>query len=341
MQIKIYDKDFNNKTSLVAVDYNNLQFSTSLGSDGDFSFDVRADNPKLNEEVLRNFNRVRIYDGPTLLFTGFILEKNYTLNLISIKGYSLSNMLKRKLFLYTDPNNQSIYSFIADIINYISDTGITMGDMTIPDFNITKQYYGNTIERVLDDCLGNNQWYIDENGKLQIAEVLGEDRSDILLQYDYKKIESANILNFKIQESGDQAYNYILAKDNTITTIVSDIPAIDTYGKNEVSLLYDGNYDEPNLQLKASKDLKTNIYTPELNPAPNADTSFKTCDKISVRIRSKYLDVNTIYQIITKSYKVYDNNSYVITIKVNDKTDSIIDVLALQQKRIQTLEKLI
>lgn len=344
MQIKIYDFNLTPLTVLQNIDVNDVVYENQLNGDGYCEFTVSALNPKLDRNKIEMYNRVKIYEGEKCVFYGFITDNNYTLNTISIRCVSLSNIMKKKL-ISTNTASGSIATNITNLItsmNLYENTGISLGEITITG-NVEKTYNTDTVEYVLNDLIGNAQNYIDTDGKLHVKDVYGTDKtSSVILEYDTRRIVKANLNNFIVKESAEPIFTEIVGRDNfTTVTVVQNASFVASYGKLQAQKLYSNVNGQgaglPYLVAEAQKDLSDRSFSPELSISPKVEDTFDVGDIVRVKLYNNFIDIDTSYQILVKTVN-YIGNQKIIKIRVNDKQKTIIDLFNSQQKRITQLE---
>lgn len=99
--IKIYDKDFNEITSLNEKNYTQLNYQKRMKQIGDARFQVNLKDDKVNENSLKLYNRIEIIDNEKVEFTGIITKKDIELKTATIRCRELSFILKKRLLIIT------------------------------------------------------------------------------------------------------------------------------------------------------------------------------------------------------------------------------------------------
>lgn len=341
MQVKIYDYNNTPITTLNALDFEALEYENQIDGDGFCEFTCRNDNPKLTQNSVEMYNRVRIYEGSTCKFSGYISDNAYSLNTVKIRAVSLSNLLKKRLNSMSVINGD-IATMITQLINNMNaydPTGISIGGITL-NYNVNKTYGADTLEYVISDLKGNAQMYIDPLGKLYIKDIIGEDKSNtVRFNYDTRKIQASNLLSFSVKEDGENITTEVVGKDNSNNSVVVQNSSLKAkYGVIQALKTYSTVSGTQALTIEAEKDLADRTFSPELSLKPDINDNFDVGDIVKVRIYNKFIDVDTNYQILVKSVK-YIGSQKQIKIKVNDKVKSILDVLKAQEDRIRQLEK--
>lgn len=341
MQIRIYDQNLNNLTTLLLKDVEGLEYENQISGDGYCEFTTRVDNEKITPETIEVYNRVKIFEGSECKFFGFILENSYDLNTIKVRCVSLSNLLKKRLNPVNSVNGDisTIISNILTQANSYHNTGITLGSCSLTG-SIVKTYNQDTLDYVLSDLIGTSQMYINPKGELHIAPVLGTDRSsEITLRYDIRQIQASNLNNFIVKESGQGVYTEIVGRDNYNNQVLVQNPSyIAKFGVLTGVKSYSNVNGNPYLTQEAQKDLSDRTYSPELALNPKIQDTFDVGDIVRVKLYNKFIDIDTNYQILVKTVK-YIGTQKTIKIKINDKQKSILDLLAEQNNRITQLEK--
>jgi hypothetical protein len=344
MQIKIFDFNLTPLTVLQLVDVNDVVYENQLNGDGYCEFTCSANNAKITRNIVEMYNRVKIYEGAKCVFYGYITDNNYTLNTITVRCVSLSNILKKKL-IQTNSVNGTIASIIQTLItnmNAYENTGITAGNITISG-SVVKSYNNDTVDYVLNDLVGNAQSYIDTDGKLHVKDVYGKDKTgSVILKYDTRQIQNSNLNNFVVKESSEPIFTEIVGKDNFGTvTVVQNASFVASYGKLQAQKLYSNvngtGAGLPYLVAEAQKDLADRSFSPELSLSPKVADTFDVGDIVKVKLYNKFIDIDTNYQILVKTVN-YIGIQKIIKIRVNDKQKTIIDLFDSQQKRISQLE---
>lgn len=341
MQIRIYDYNLTPLTTLNLKDVEGLEYENQINGDGSCEFSCRVDNPKITPNSIEMNNRVKIFEGSECKFYGFILENSYDLNTIKVRCVSLSNIFKKRV----NPTNSVsgnlnvVIPNILDSLNAYNNTGITAGDITLTS-NINKSYNDDTMDYVLSDLIGNSQMYVDPQGKLNISEVIGKDRTqEITFRYDIRQIQASNLNNFIVKESGQPIYSEIIGRDNNSGRVVVQNPSyIAKYGVLQGVKSYSNGNGNSYLISESERDLSDRTYSPELSLSPKIEDTFDVGDIVRVKLYNKFVDIDTSYQILVKTVR-YVGTQKTIKVKVNDKQKSILDLLAEQSKRLTQLEK--
>lgn len=344
MQVRIYTKDLTVITTLLQKDVESVEFTDKLEGDGSGSFVVRADNSKITASALKLYNRVKFFEDGVCKFYGFITENNYDLNTISIKLFSIGYLLKNRTLGGSYVATGTISTILTNMlstVNTANPTGISLGTV---DSSLTTSYSktydsGNDFDYIVKDLLGDTaQYRVDENGLIQVAVLLGTDKSStVRLRYDVNQIESANITSFKVKESGQNILTEILAKRTGGSVVVSDTDLQTEYGLIQTTKTYQYVSDNTQLTAKATLDLKGAIYSPEITLSPTVLDNFSVCDILGVRLYNKFIDIATSYQVLEKSVS-YIGTEKTIRIKLNEKQKDLIDILLDQKQRIKLLE---
>lgn len=342
MQVKIYTKDLVPLTTLLQSDIEGLEYTDTIKGDGTATIIVRADSSKVSANSLRAYNRVRIYEGSTSVFYGFIIENSYTLNTITIRLYSIGYLLKNRTLGDTYVASGNIVSVIADMlttVNSADPTGISAGTIQALPTVYSKTYSGGSdFDFIANDLLREvGQFRVDSNGLIQIAERLGADRTtSFVLRYDIRQIENSNIAEFKVKESAQNILTQIIAKRTGSTVTVTDTALRTKYGLVQATKAYNASTD-PLLNTAAQEDLRDVIYAPEIVLSPKVEDGFNVCDILGIRLYNGIIDVATAYQVLEKTVR-YIGTEKSITIKLNQKQDDLVDILLDQKKRLKTLE---
>ncbi len=341
--IRIYLYDFNNVelTVLTSLNYESLVYENQINGDGYCEFTCRSDDEKLTPANINMYNRVKIYEGSTCMFYGYINDNVYDLNVVKIRAVSISQILKDRIAgsFTAGLTYQATISQIINDINAISNTGITAGTIDIAGL-VTKTYTNSdTVEYVIKDLIGKNQLYINPQGVLNVAQVLGNDLSaSVVLKYDIRQIENSNLLNFNVRENGQNIVTAILAKDNSVgSAYVNNAPLQAKYGVLEAVKNYYSVSGSPALITEAQRDFQDKTFTPEITLSPKVKDTFNVGDTVSVRIYNKFININTKYQVLTKLVNITGSQKQ-ISIKLNDNTKDLLDYLKDQSKKITELQ---
>lgn len=342
MQVRIYTRNLTPITTLFLSDIDAPEYTDTLEGDGSASFVVRADSTKISPAALRPFNRVKFFEGNKCVYYGFISEPLYTLNTIQVKLQGVANLLRLRIPDWSFTATGTPSDIVTDLIEQINaedDTGITVGSVVASGIYSRTYDNANDAEYIIRDIIGpTTQFRVDTDGRVQIANLLGADLSNVVaLRYDIRQVESATITDFKVKETSQQLTTEIFANRSGGTSLVSSSELEALYGVIQTSKTYSTAQTTPELVEQATRDLKGTVYAPELTLIPSLVDNFDVCDILGVRLYNGFVDVATSYQVLEKSVS-YVGDQKTVKVRLNDREKSLIDMLIEQKRRLTLLE---
>lgn len=339
--IKLYTFNGTPITNLRQDSYESLVVETSIGNDGFCEFSVRADNSLITPDSIKMFTRVKVFEGAKCVFFGYITENNYDLQVVKIKAVSISAILKEKIAgsFTAGATYATVIGQIITAMNALGDTGISVGTISMAGTVIKTYSNKDTVDYVLKDLLGSYQMYIDPDGLLQVAQVVGVDRSaSVVFKYDIRQIENSSLVNFSVRESGQGIVTRVLAMDNASgQTLVNDATLQAKYGVIDAVKTYYSVAGVPALLVEGQRDIQDRTYTPDITLSPKVADTFNVGDTVSVIIYNKFVNINTKYQILQKTV-AYMGTQKQIKVKLNDNSKDFLDYIKEQDKRITQLQ---
>lgn len=344
MQIKIYDKYLYPITTLFKSDFTDLTCEVNLDSSGYGEFIVRVDNTKINTTALQMYNRVKFYENESCKFYGYITDLTVSLNTIKVRAITISALLKNRLAVNVS-NGISVAQAISNVINSmntIDPTGISLGAINISGTVTNKTYTnGETVEYVLKDLIGDNQMFIDQEGKLNIDSLVGDDLSDtVLFRYDTRMVNNSNLASFSVNVSGGDILTRILARDrNSLTSQVDNESLISTYGIIEKQITYYNDSGVTAINQTAQKDFQDRKFAPDISLSPDVDDNFEVGDVVSIHLYNGFIELRDNLQVQTKTIE-YKGDLKFIKVKLNDNEKTILDIIKEHATKINQLELL-
>lgn len=342
MIVKIFTHDYIGLTSLLNIDFENLTFRKANQEAGTMNFSVRVDNSKINQDTIRAYNRVKLYDDlGKVLFSGFILSTTIDLEMIDIQVSGMLGILKVRTmpFNFTLSGNiNTCLQQVIDLANANSDTTIRAGQL-LGTGNINREFNGDDIFNAFTDIVEGNacQFYFDhETHEITVKPQIGVNRSnEIVLQYDTRIIQASNLNSFRVVDNGDSVCSVARGRVNASTNEVSDSALLAKYGRIEKNKAY-RTITNTDLATQLYSELSDSEYSPDIVLSTRIEDNFDVGDILGVKLYNKIVDINTAYQVLEKEVS-FSGNERSIRIRLNKKQTDIIDIIKKHQKDITNL----
>lgn len=183
---------YNDGVELVDVDYSTLRIQLNLNSTpSNASFILARKHDDLDRTILgvaseiTAENKITVYDGSILLFTGYISKINAISSTDTVEVIAEDircKMADETVSLYyggysarqiSEQSISTVYFTISEAISYVLSVAGVSGSLGI-SFVPEPTYYTGNCAAILDTLVGssiNANWYIDENENFQIQRV--------------------------------------------------------------------------------------------------------------------------------------------------------------------------
>lgn len=342
--IKIFDKDYNPRTTLTEQDFTDLEYMRKLGEIGDCRFNVRLDRNKVNETNLQHYNRIEIIDGGVKKFFGVITNKNIGLELAGIRCRESIYVFKKRLlganYVVNDTVANAVTDLVADV-NGVDDTNIAVESVVGAIGNVNMTFnYGNAFEILRQICESTgNQFTLSENGGIIVKAQVGTDRSaDVSFRYNINQISNANILKFDVEDDGDDIISKAYGKSNAYSSTQTNSTLVTKYGVLEKYRDFRVVNSQTLLDSFTGYENKDKIYSPNIALNPKVNDDFVVGDLVKIRIKNSLVNINDSFQVLEKRVQ-YIGSQKRITVRINDLPNNLAEKLAERDVRLDLLEK--
>lgn len=342
--IKIYDKDYTSLTTLTEQDFSELSYSRKLGEIGDAEFTVRLDREKITDVNLQSYNRIEIIEDSIVKFYGIITQKNVSLDTARVRCLESIYIFKKRLVGNAYIINDTVENAITDLINSINtadDTQIGLGDVSeaVGSINMTFNYADVfEILKQITKATGN-QFMLDSDGNLTVANSLGTDKStEITFRYNINQIANSNILRFRVEDDGDSIITKSYGKSGVYTSTQNDATLENKYGILENFRDFRVVNTQTLLDDFTDAEIKDRVYSPDIELNPKVEDNFLVGDTVLVKIKNSIVDIDDSFQIQEKSVQ-YIGNQRRMTVRINDLPNDLSERLAEREARLNLLEK--
>lgn len=334
MRIKIYDKTFTLLTTLIngssSSDFNNLQYKNKVNDIGDASFDVRVDNSKINTANLLHYNKIEVTDDDgTVRWTGLIVEKNISLNLINVKCYGLGYILNKRLIGASETYNGQADTAITTLLanaNAVEATGIIAGAISLATaVNLTfkRSKSWQAMKSVLDGADG--QIVINNDRSLDFKTVVGTDlTASVIFRYERASPELANILKFNVNDGGRDIISKTYGESGAFTSNQENATIKNLYGLLEEYVNFRELNDQVTLDNSSINNNKDSQLSPSIQLSPDTTDNFEAGDIIAIKLDNDFVQLDGNYQIMEKAVSVASNQKLIV-IKINDEIGTFTD----------------
>lgn len=341
--IRIYNKSFSRMLTLTEPDFNALTFRRTKGEIGDASFTVKLGNRKMNATNLNHYNRIAIIEDGVVKFLGIMTQKIVRLDTADIKVRELPYILKKRLvspeYSLSGTINEAVTQLMEDI-NGEEDTGIFVGSLTGEgEVNLTfNSADAWTVLKQICEATGN-QFEVRGNRQLVVAPYIGEDKSDeVLFRYNVDQVANANLLNFEIEDDGENIVTRAFGKSDSLTSDQESTELVTEFGVLEKFKDFRVVNTQEVLDEFTSSEVSTRVYSPRLVLKPNIADNFEIGDRVRVRLKNPLVNINDSFQVLEKRVK-YSGSQKLIEVRINDLPNYLVQKLADRDKRLELLEK--
>lgn len=344
--IKVYDKDMNPLTTFTEVDFNALRYRTSIKQIGDFQFDLEVNNTKTNNINIELYNRIEIIEDGNIVFLGVITRNTIDLNTVTIQGKHIVFILKKRILNGEYSINGNIgtgISAILSLINGVDDTGISAGDYSSITGTVNNTWKNSDVYSIVDDiCKATgHEFIVDNQGILQISTIgqIGEDKSDdILLQYNYNQVASANILTFNVENDGEKILTKMFGQSGGLTSTQESTVLKNQFGVLEGYKNFRVINDQQTLDDFTNTEIQDRLYSPDLSLAPSVEDNFNVGDVVRILLKNPLINIDDDFQILEKRVQ-YNKGQKEISIRINEIPFYIAQILNERDRRLALLEK--
>ena len=328
-KITLYDKSFNTITTLLNTNFYDVEYSSELNKAGGASFKIRVLDPKATLTNLQLYNRIRIYKGSDIKFTGFIEDLESTATEITVNCIGMLGLFKKRLTsrnINSGSASTELYNILTDT-NALDDTIITQG-ITNVSYTITEVEFSRSSVFSAWDKIAK----MSDNAEFKINQVtlaldfkqsIGTDKSaSIILQYNINQVARANLFNFDVKVDGGDMVNSVTGVGkSSITSTKSDATSKTKYGLLEDTENFSQTVDVTDLGNEAQNFLdehKVEFYVPKLK----IDTSkidhelFDTGDIINVYLNNGFISFNQSVRIMKKEITINETGTEEVEIKI-------------------------
>lgn len=340
-QIKIYDKSYTPITSFNTGEFTDLQYKKTINQIGDASFTLDISNSKVSMSSVQNYNRIEIIEDGIIKWSGYIIEKQITLNTVAIKCKELIGILSKRLTIdgYTINGNAGVgVAALLASINLIEDTGISMGTTDVTtNINLTfnRQDLLGALQSIADAVKG--QFVITTDRKLNFMSNIGSDKSDsIQFEYNINQPQQANILKFNVNDGGDNIVTKAYGSNSTLNSTQTDNTLKDKYGILEKFNSFTQANNQTNLDALTLSLISDTLYSPSLDLIPMDNDDFDVGDIVKIKVKNKLVDIDDSFQILEKNAKII-NSQRSISIKINQLPRDITNYLKDLQRQVNLL----
>jgi len=342
IQVKIYDKNHNPLTTFNVGEYSSLSYRKTLGQIGEASFTLELTNQKVTEANTRNYNRIEITHDDHFEWSGYIIKKRVTFNTVTIQCKETIGILAKRLTVDHSVNNGNPITLLGNLItamNIIDNTGITLGDTdAFANINMTfnQQDMFSVVQAIAEVCQA--QFKVDNAGKLIFKTSIGVDRSsEVSFKYNVLQPQLATILNFDVEDDGDNLVSRSWGKNDPVISQQDDATLITKYGVIEKFTTFSEANNASMLDKQTQSILSDTLYTPTIVITPYQEDDFDIGDTVNINIQNKLISINGNFQILDKSVKIV-NSEKQISIKINKLPKDITDSIKSLQRSINLIE---
>lgn len=314
-------------TSLTERDFGGLEYMKTVSGIGDSSFVLDMNNDKVTTQNLQHYNRVKIMVDGVSEWTGYIVSKEITLNVLTVRCKSILGILKKRL----TPADYTLSGAVGDCveallntINGLDDTGISMGACDVSaTINMTFQNTDAlTVLTQIASTLGM-QFEVNEDMELDFKSNIGTDVSaDVELRYTTTQPQQANVLSFDVDDDGDGIVTKSYGKSDPLSSDQDDSFLQARYGVLEKFTNFRTVNGSGNLDDLTAAQNTDSLFSPTLDLSPNIADTFTIGDVVKVLIMNKLVNINATFQILQKSVKIVSKQK-TISVKINSVPQSI------------------
>lgn len=342
IQIKIYDKTYTPLTAFNIGEFGALNYKKTLGQIGDASFTLDISSAKVTDANMRNYNRIEILDAGVVQWTGYIVSKNVTLNIVTIQCKELAGILAKRLtadaYVLSGVAGTLVGTLLT-AINGVENTGITMGVTdVVATINLTfNQQDAFSVLKDIADAVGA-QFVVNTDRTLDFMMNVGVDHSaDVRFEYNILQPQQANLIKFNVEDNGENIVTRSRGANSTLSSTQNDAGLQALYGIIEKFGSFPQANNQTNLDALTASALQDTLYSPALDLSPGEDDDFNIGDLVAVFVKNKLVDIDDTFQVLEKSVKIV-NSQKSISVKINQLPQTIVNSIKDLQRQVNLLE---
>lgn len=357
-RIKIFDKDMNELTHMfVGADVRGLDYEKKINSPGSASFTTQILNSKATAANLAMFNRVKIYDGDTVRWFGYIASLDVDLNEVQVNCIGMLGFLKKRIYSSGYIPTSTVDAFVSAMltsINSADDTGIALGTNSVTHaVNATEfsRQTGYDVLNRLAAIAGTAEFEVDDDGNLNFVETLGTDVSaSVIFRYDVNAINRATIYEFQVEVDSDDLANHIIGVGTSPASsdTEDDATSQTAYGRIDKSVNFTETANATTLADATQGYLdqhKYETYSPKITP--NIElidvNSFEVGDTVGLYMNYGFINLDQDQRITRKKITVSDSGVVkadvnVTAVGVNKLPSTFVDAIIDLQARMRLYE---
>lgn len=331
-------------TTLTEADFTAVEYNRSLGQIGDCSFTLSLDREKVTQANTEMYNRIKLIEDGVVRFFGVITRRDIGLNSVGIRCRELIYILKKRLLGASYTANGTMVQEVNDLLAYVngvSATGITLGDVSDAAGSVNNTFkYANAYSALDDMCKATgNQFYVNTDGELIVMPEIGTDLSaSVVFQYSTILVASSNILNFSVDDDGDDITTKVFGKSGANTSTQSSSTLVSAYGILEKFRDFRVVNNQGVLDEFTEAEIEDRIYSPKIDLSPEVEDNFEVGDTVKIILKNSLIDINDSFQVLEKRVQ-YSRGQKTISIRINDLPNYLAQILSDRDRRIELLEK--
>lgn len=254
------------------------------------------DDPNITKFMAENGNAIKITDGSTQIFFGYILKVDYdeSSNSASLEAYDPLYYFKNKTVKKF--KNKKAEEITRELCN---EFGITVSSLAKTSKTITKLYISKTLYEIINDAYAKNgKYYIDYINGLVVDKIGSEELS---IQFKAKE----NLSDLSHSEDATQVVNKVILVDDKGKILGK--PEIDDKSIKKFGLMQE--------TARKRDEAKELIKGPEMSTTATiipGDLSIRTGKK--VRIVSSYYDLK--YNIVSDTH-TWNGENYSVQVTLD------------------------
>jgi len=336
-QVKIYDRQFNELTTLTTKNFWDLEYRNILDKPGDASFKMRVRDVKATPTNIKLFNRIKIFKDGEFKWIGYITDFKASLDELEFQCIGALQLFKERNIAYATTPGQLLtdefYKILNILINNVDDTGINQGTSTAIS-TLT-----NSVVLRDSDALAtfkklasfeNKVININQDNELDLVDSIGTDKSNtVIFRFVRDQVATANLLDYNVDVDGKDMANSVFAKIGGIRVNKQDASSIATFGLRHKVLNNLGSTSSGQLDDEAQTYLdnyKQELITPEIKPnSLKIDPdSYDYGDTVRVVLDNGLIAINQKYLIIEKKVKLSAEGVDEVDIKVSPEGSNVL-----------------
>lgn len=341
IQVKIYDRVYNPLTNFLAQEVDGVTWTRTLGQIGDASFTLRLDNAKVSATTIQSYNRVEISDNGVIQFSGYIVKKTTKINTVEVRCKEIAAILKKRISADPFTANGGVGDAVTALVNTMNGleaTGITLGNVAISTA-VNSTFNAESIWSVLTKLAQatNCQFIVSNDRKLNFLSQIGLDKSaSVFFRYNTNKPELNTILQFSVDEDGDNVVSQVYGKTDGFTSTQTAPLLQSKFGLLQLFTNFRVANNQADVDAFALSRVVDVNYSPALALTSTVG-NFDIGDLIKVEIHNKIIDINDTFQVTEKTVEANGDNRK-ISVRINNTPYSIVETLNDIDTRIALLE---